>query len=100
MSERDEFTPEDAEIEELLRKVGPRSEPSAEATHEVHAAVHAEWRELVASRRRRRRSIVFAIAASLCALAIGVAITVQLLNVEGQPIAVLQRADGDVFVAS
>lgn len=100
MSDRDEFTPDDAEIEELLRKVGPRSEPSAEATHEVHAAVHAEWRALIDARRHRRRSIVFAIAAALCALAIGVAITVQMLNVEGEPIAVLLRADGDVLVAS
>lgn len=55
----------DSSLEELLREVGARDEPSADAMREVQAAVHAEWQAMVHERRRQRRSIAWRIAASL-----------------------------------
>jgi ferric-dicitrate binding protein FerR (iron transport regulator) len=100
MSKREhEFTSDDAEIAELLREVGSRAEPSQELMNDVQAAVHAEWRQVVALR-QRRRTFVWAAAASVCAVAVGAAVSVQLMDHQGQPIATLQRADGEVFVAA
>lgn len=55
----------DAGIEELLREVGVRDEPSPDAMQEVRVAVHAEWQSMVAERRRQRRVMGWRIAASL-----------------------------------
>jgi hypothetical protein len=99
MSNRDPFGNDDAEIADLLRKVGARAEPSADVMEEVQSAVHAEWRGVVASR-MRRRSIVWAAAASICALTVGTVLSVRLSQEEARLIATLQRAGGDVFLAS
>jgi ferric-dicitrate binding protein FerR (iron transport regulator) len=55
----------DSSLEELLREVGARDEPSADAMRDVRAAVQAEWQAMVEERRRQRRSIAWRIAASL-----------------------------------
>jgi ferric-dicitrate binding protein FerR (iron transport regulator) len=55
----------DSSLEELLREVGARDEPSADAMRDVRAAVHAEWQAMVEERRRQRRSIAWRVAASL-----------------------------------
>jgi len=55
----------DSSLEELLREVGARDEPSADAMRDVRAAVHAEWQAMVDERRRQRRSVAWRIAASL-----------------------------------
>jgi ferric-dicitrate binding protein FerR (iron transport regulator) len=55
----------DSSLEELLRAVGARDEPSADAMRDVRAAVHAEWQAMVDERRRQRRSMAWRIAASL-----------------------------------
>ncbi|MET0533939.1 MAG: hypothetical protein ABW171_06910, partial [Steroidobacter sp.] len=55
----------DSSLEELLREVGARDEPSADAMREVQAAVHAEWQAMVEERRRQRRVMAWRIAASL-----------------------------------
>lgn len=55
----------DSSLEELLREVGARDEPSADAMRDVRAAVHAEWQAMVDERRRQRRGIAWRIAASL-----------------------------------
>jgi ferric-dicitrate binding protein FerR (iron transport regulator) len=55
----------DNSLEELLREVGARDEPSADAMRDVRAAVQAEWQAMVDERRRQRRSIAWRIAASL-----------------------------------
>ncbi len=65
---------DDASIERLLREVGARSEPSAELASEVRAIVHAEWREVVAERTRRKRAFGYGIAASLIVAVLGVAL--------------------------
>jgi ferric-dicitrate binding protein FerR (iron transport regulator) len=100
MSERNEIPPEDAEIAELLRHAGARVEPPADVMREVQAAVHAEWQQVVQARQRRRRTFVWAAAAAVGALAIGVTVTLQRSDVQQQPIATLQRADGEIFVAA
>lgn len=98
MNERNDSPRDDAEIADLLRSVGAREEPSADMTREVEAAVHAEWRSMVTSRQRRRTGI-WAMAAAVGAMAVGSTIAVQYLDDEGQPIATLQRAEGEVFIA-
>lgn len=95
----DKFTDDDAEIAGLLRQVGTRDEPPADMMRDVRAAVEAEWRQVVVQQQRRRTTI-WAIAASVCALAVGAFFTVRLTDTQGQPIAMLVRADGEVFVAS
>lgn len=55
----------DSSLEELLRAVGARDEPSADAMRDVRAAVHAEWQAMVDERRRQRRTMAWRIAASL-----------------------------------
>jgi ferric-dicitrate binding protein FerR (iron transport regulator) len=55
----------DSSLEELLREVGARDEPSTDAMRDVRAAVHAEWQAMVEERRRQRRSMAWRIAASL-----------------------------------
>jgi ferric-dicitrate binding protein FerR (iron transport regulator) len=96
----DEHKTDDAEIAELLRQVGPRAEPSIEVTREVEAAVRAEWQQLVGTRKRRNTTVWYAAAASVCAVAIAVTIGLQVSNSRAEPIAVLQRADGEIFVAA
>jgi len=61
---------EDDGVEALLRQVGARDEPSAAAMDEVRQAVHAEWRAVVAQRKRQRRTLTFGIAASIALVAI------------------------------
>jgi ferric-dicitrate binding protein FerR (iron transport regulator) len=99
MNERNDFTDDDAEIAELLRQVGTREEPSADTMRDVEAAVQAEWRHVLAQRQRRRTAI-WAAAASVCALAVGAFFTVRLMDTQGQPVATLLRTDGEVFLAS
>jgi len=99
MNGRNEADADDAEIAELLQKVGTRIEPSAQMMEQVQAAVHAEWREVVVAR-QRRRTFVWAVAASVCALAVGAAIVVRVADQQGESIATLQRSDGEIFLAS
>ena len=100
MSELNELPPEDAELGELLRRTGSRIEPPADVMREVRAAVHAEWRQVVQARQRRRRAFAWAAAAAVGALAVGMTFTLQHSDTLGQPIARLQRADGEIFVAA
>jgi ferric-dicitrate binding protein FerR (iron transport regulator) len=101
MSDRNETKAEDAEIAELLRQAGSRSKPPADMMSEVQAAVHAEWRQVVAEHKRRRlRTIAWAAAAAIGALAVGITLTSQLADAPARPMATLQRADGKVFVAA
>ena len=55
---------DDAGIEELLRQVGARDEPSADMMRDVQAAVHSEWQSMLQERRTRRRFVAVGIAAS------------------------------------
>jgi ferric-dicitrate binding protein FerR (iron transport regulator) len=55
----------DASIEQLLREVGARDEPSPDVMREVQSAVHAEWQAMVGERRRQRRAMAWRVAASM-----------------------------------
>jgi ferric-dicitrate binding protein FerR (iron transport regulator) len=85
---------DDASIEELLRSVGARTEPSPELTNEVREAVHAEWRAMLAERSRRRSVYAYALAASVV-LAIAVVLgAMRWMVPESGPIATIARVDG------
>lgn len=55
----------DASIEELLREVGARNEPSPDTAQAVMSAVHAEWLDIVQQRRRQQRVVAWRIAAGV-----------------------------------
>ena len=83
----------DNSLEELLREVGARDEPSADAMRDVRAAVHAEWQAMVDERRRQRRSMAWRIAASLV-LAVLIA-TFARRFIEPEPVQVASIANID-----
>lgn len=60
---------EDERIEDLLRQVGAREEPSEAVAREVYTAAHATWRSVVAERASRRRRVTWSVAASVAAVA-------------------------------
>ena len=55
----------DSSIEDLLREVGGRNEPSAQARQEVLSAVHAEWQDMLKQRRRQQRVTAWRVAAGM-----------------------------------
>lgn len=70
-SERDKPELADADIEQMLRGLGARPEPSPEASNEARAVVHAEWQAMLAQRRGRRNFLWGMAASALFAVAIG-----------------------------
>ena len=57
-------------LERILRNMGPREMPTAPGMQEVRAAVEAEWRSVVQSRRTRTRRRAWPVAAGIAAAAI------------------------------
>jgi ferric-dicitrate binding protein FerR (iron transport regulator) len=89
---------DDTGLEELLREVGARDEPSADMMREVEAAVRAEWQSVVQARRTRRRFVAVSIAASAL-LAVGVAFFgVRYMGPEPIEVANITRIDGHLLV--
>lgn len=85
-------------IEELLREVGARDEPSADVMREVQAAVHAEWQSMLQGRRARRRFVAIGIAASAL-LAVTIAVFgVRYLAPAPVQVAQITRIDGHLLV--
>lgn len=62
----------DREIERLLRATGARVRPPVETEREVRAAVHAEWRAVVAARQVSRRTSWYAAAAGFAVVGLAV----------------------------
>jgi ferric-dicitrate binding protein FerR (iron transport regulator) len=98
MSNRDDVNSDDAEIAAILRETGTRAEPPQDMMREVQAAVHAQWQAVVKTR-QRRRTFMWAAAASVCAVALGATISLKVLDEHGRPMATIQRAEGEIFVA-
>src|SRR4051812_40888360 len=96
---RNEPESADASIEELLREVGARDEPSPEAMRDVQAAVHAEWQAVVGERRRQRRAVNWRIAAGMV-IAVG-ASTFALRHLSPEPaqVASIVNIEGSLAVA-
>lgn len=65
---------EDAGIEQLLREVGRRDAPSADVEAVVRRAVHGEWRAIIDQRKRRKRWVGIAMAASLAIVGLSIAL--------------------------
>lgn len=62
--------PDDDGIEDLLRRVGGREEPSSAVKNEVYAATHAVWASVVTERARQHRRKAWSIAAGVAAVGI------------------------------
>ena len=70
--QNDGHTLDETAIAGLLQRVGARPGPTDAIARQVHDAVEAEWRELVAARRRRHvRTRWLAAAASVAVVAVG-----------------------------
>jgi ferric-dicitrate binding protein FerR (iron transport regulator) len=97
---RDELPPEDAGIDDLLRRVGARDEPSPEIEREVYAAVHAEWRSLVQERRQKRRFVAWGMAASFALVMIVGIFGLRLMTAPADLVASVSRLEGSLTVDS
>lgn len=62
----------DRDIERLLRATGARVRPPVDVEREVRAAVHAEWRAVVAARQASRRTSWYAAAAGFAVVGLAV----------------------------
>jgi len=92
---------DEADLAALLRAVGARPQPPADAAAAVRAVVAAEWRATVARQAPARRRIVqpwMALAASVAAVAIAVGIAVPRWNGTGEPVATVARITGTAEV--
>ncbi len=84
----------DALLESLFKDAPPRRDPPPEQERYVRERFEAEWRRVVARRRRKRVGIAFAAAASLALVAIGVPRLMNLETVSAPPpVAVVERAE-------
>ena len=95
MSEQQSDRPDDDEaIASLLRASGRRSPPSADLERHVRAAVHAEWRAMVAQRGRLRQRIWMAAAAAVLALLGGLWFIQARQSTPGELVASVSRIEG------
>jgi ferric-dicitrate binding protein FerR (iron transport regulator) len=92
--QHDGSPPDDEGIEKLLRHVGARDEPSADMMNEVQQAVHAQWREMLAERSRRRRTVAYGVAASIAIAVVVATATIQWIAPNRDPVATIARIDG------
>lgn len=92
--QHDGSPPDDEGIEKLLRQVGARDEPSVDVMNEVQQAVHAQWREMLAERSRRRRTVAYGVAASIVLAVVVAAATIQWIGPNRDPVATIARIDG------
>jgi hypothetical protein len=81
-------------IEELLRQVGGRSEPSLDLMNEVRGAVHAEWQEVVRARKRQQRVVAFAMAAGIASVALVATFVLRTTAPASVQVATVMRIDG------
>ena len=93
---RDPYREKDT-LEELFRHVKVRQKPPAREEAAIREALHAQWQDMTAQRRNRRRLIAFAAAASAT-----MAVFLGVLVVAPEPpaarqVATIERLDGPVF---
>lgn len=92
---------DEAGIEELLRQVGARDDPPLAMMQEVRAAVHSEWQATVNERRkRRRRSVLWGVAASFVAAVSIVVFGIRFMTGEPVVVATITRIDGHLLSAA
>ncbi|MEX0734477.1 MAG: FecR family protein [Steroidobacteraceae bacterium] len=91
----------DEDIELALKSAGPREKPPLEVEHAVREQLRAEWRVIVAEKRRDRwRQTAFAAAAGILGVAIGLWIASPQLGGPAMPVATMTLASGEVRVSS
>jgi ferric-dicitrate binding protein FerR (iron transport regulator) len=89
---------DDGDLARLLAATGTRERPSDLATREVRAAVEAEWKKSVATRRQRRHYTSWAAAAGVAVAAVALWMARPLYLPASGPVASLARVVGDVQV--
>jgi hypothetical protein len=87
----------DASIEELLREVGARNEPSPATAHEVMSAVHAEWRDIVLQRRQQQRVVAWRIAAGVALAVLVSTFAYRFMAPEATQVARVAHVDGHLL---
>src|SRR5918995_5303970 len=87
---------DESSIERVLRAAGGRDQPSESLERHVRAAVHAEWRAVVAQRVRARRQVGFAIAAAVALAVFGLWASRFWVEVPRTIVASVSRAEGMV----
>lgn len=97
---REERSPDDSGIEELLREVGARAEPAPDTMREVHAAVHAEWLSVVSERRHRRRSVLLGMTAGFVLVVVAATFGLRYVTVDAAPVGSVTLIDGRLLTAT
>lgn len=87
---------DDRDLATLLGAVGTRVRPSPQALAAVRAAVEAEWRATVATRRSRQRTMTWAAAAGIAVAAVAVWIARPLIQTGDAAVATMARVVGTV----
>lgn len=90
----------DASIEELLREVGARNEPSSETAREVMSAVHAEWLDIVQQRRRQQRVVAWRIAAGVVLAVLVTTFAYRFMAPEAMQVASVAYVDGRLLAST
>lgn len=90
----------DASIEELLREVGARNEPSSATAHEVMSAVHAEWRDIVQQRRQQQRVVAWRIAAGVVLAILVSTFAYRFMAPEPAQVASIAHVDGRLLAST
>lgn len=84
------------DIERVLRAAGGRAQPSAQMKESVRAAVHAQWREAVGQRQRRKRQVWLAAAASVAIAALGITMVRTMQSAPALIVANVSHSTGEV----
>lgn len=92
--------PADSSIEQLLREVGARDEPSAETKHAVLTAVRAEWQAMLAQRRQQRRVVAWRMAASMVLAVLIATFAYRFVVPQPVQVATIVNIDGRVLAAT
>lgn len=95
----EEETNDDRDIAQLLRGVGPRSDPPEDITQSVRLAVEAQWHAVVA-RRAGRRKLGWSLAAAVALIAIGAWLYLPSLRPTGDRVAEVTAKIGSLTANS
>jgi ferric-dicitrate binding protein FerR (iron transport regulator) len=87
---------DDRDLAALLAAAGPLARPSPEAMAEARAAVEAEWRAAVATRRNRQRTMTWAAAAGIAVAAVAVWIARPWVQPAHELVGAVERIVGEV----
>lgn len=90
---------DEQELAAIIRGAGARTRPPEAAREAVYAAVHTEWRAVVASRTRARwRTLGWSLAATLAVATVGAWLAVPLVRPAAATVAEVVRSSGPVTV--